>query len=84
MEDCIFVSSSEGPVPLREFVDSMTESKSELLSEYIFLVTRHFDERVKSFLKNILMAPRSNEKTEVPIDFYNYRVEFQLRGLYPI
>ena len=81
MEDCIFVGSSDGPVPLWEFVDSMTESKSELLSDYIFLVTRHFDERVKSFLKNILMAPKSNEKTEVPIDFYNYRVEYQLRGL---
>ena len=59
----------------------MTESKSDLLSDFIFLVTRHFDERVKSFLKNILMAQKPDEKTEVPIDFYNYRVEFQLRGL---
>ena len=81
LEDCIFVGSSDGPVRLWEFVESIEESKSELLSDYIFLVTRHFDERVKSFLKNILMAPKSNDKTEVQIEFYNYRVEFQARGI---
>ena len=80
LEDCIFVNSSDGPIELWDFVDSMEESKSELLSDFIFLVTRHFDERVKSFLNNILMAPKCNNKMEVPIEFYNYRVEFQARG----
>ena len=81
-EDFIFVNSSDnGLVKLWEFVDSMEESKSELLQEFIFLVTRHFDERVKSFLQNILMAPKHDDKKEVQIEYYNYRVEFQLRGM---
>ena len=80
-EDFIFVNTSDGKIKLWDFVESMNESKSELLSSYIFLVTRHFDERVKSFLNNILMAPKLNNKDEVPIEFYNYRVEFQLRGM---
>ena len=66
----------DGETPIWDFVDSMNESKHQLLKNHTFLVTRHFDERVKAFMKNIVMGPGQ----KVPIKYYNYRVEFQARG----
>ena len=63
---------------LWEFVDSMAESKHELLKNHVFLVTRMFDERVKSFIKNLLMGKGSDN---LHIMFYTYRIEMQDRGL---
>ena len=34
--------------------DVMSQSKHELFKDYVFLITRLFDARVKSFVKNIL------------------------------
>ena len=65
-------------VKLWDFVESMEESKHELLKNHIVLVTRHFDARVKSFIKNILMGPGSDK---VEYEYYTYRVEMQQRGL---
>ena len=62
--------------PFWEFIDGMNESKHQLLKNHTFLVTRHFDERVKAFVKNIIMGPGK----KVPIKYYNHRVEFQARG----
>ena len=62
--------------PIWDFIDGMNESKHDLLKQHTFLVTRHFDERVKAFTKNIIMGPGK----KVPIKYYNYRVEFQARG----
>ena len=64
---------------LWEYVnDKMSESKHELYQDYMFLVTRLFDARVKSFVKNILMG---GGKDKVPFQYYSYRVEFQARGM---
>ena len=68
--------SVEG-VPLWEFVDSMEESKNDLLKNCTVLLTRHFDGRIRSFIKHILMG---NGKDRVPFDYYTYRVEMQARG----
>lgn len=64
-------------VPLWEYVnDIMSETKHELFKDYIFLITRLFDARVKSFVKNILMGGGRTVKFK----YYSYRVEFQARG----
>ena len=62
---------------LWDFVDGMDKSKHDLLRDHVFLITRMFDERVKSFIKNLLMGS-GNDK--VPIKYYSYRIEMQDRG----
>ena len=73
-DENIFV---DGNKKLWDFVSELGMSKHEFLKDSVVLITRQFDERVKSFIKNILMGPG---KDKIPIDFYNYRVEFQARG----
>ena len=53
--------------------DVMSQSKHELFKDNTFLITRHFDARVKSFISNILMGGGRN----VPFKYYSYRVEFK-------
>merc|ERR1712082_412301 len=38
----------------------------------------HFNKRVQEFIKNIVMNKAGSNK--MPVKYYNYRVEFQLRG----
>ena len=52
--------------------------KNATLMNYIVLITRIFDDRVKSFLKNIVMT---SGKDEPQFKYYSYRIEFQGRGL---
>ena len=62
--------------PFWEYINSRKESKSQFLMDYIVLVTRIFDDRVKSFMKHVVM------KNGKPLfSYYSYRVEFQARGL---
>ena len=66
-------------VPLWKYVNEiMSESKHELFKDYMFLITRHFDARVKSFVSNILMG---HGKDKPPFEHYSYLVEFQARGM---
>ena len=65
-------------MPLWEYVKSRRESNSELLMNYIVLVTRIFDDRVKSFMKHMVMK---NDLDEPNFKYYSYRIEFQARGL---
>ena len=58
--------------------DIMSQNKHKLFNNYVSLITRHFDARVKSFVKNILMG---GGKDKVPIKYWSYRVEFQARGM---
>ena len=58
--------------------EEMSQSKHELFKDYTFLITRLFDARVKSFVKNILMG---NGEGKIPLRYYSYRVEFQVRNL---
>ena len=62
---------------LWDYVDAMDCSRHELLKDHVFLITRMFDERIKSFIKNILMGPGEDK---APFKFYSYRVEIQARG----
>ena len=62
---------------LWDFVNGMDKSKHDLLRDHVFLITRMFDERVKSFIKNLLMGSGTDK---VPIKYYSYRIEMQDRG----
>ena len=68
----------DGQTELWEFVNNMSQSKSEILRGFSFLITRLFDARVKSFIKNILMG---RGKGKINLAYYSYRVEFQARGM---
>ena len=52
------------------------EEKIRLLSENVLDVSRNFNNRVKAFRKNILMASQS----PLHVQYYQDRVEFQSRG----
>ena len=52
------------------------QNKHEFIRQNILTATRNFDHRVKNFMKFIVMS-RFNE---MQVEFYNYRVEFQMRG----
>ena len=52
------------------------QSKHEFIRQNILTGTRNFNHRVKSFIKNIVM----NNMNGMYVKFYNYRVEFQMRG----
>ena len=56
------------------FIENLNQTKNDLLKDSILLITQHFDERVKSFIRNILLGPGEDK---VPIKHYSYRVEFQ-------
>ena len=65
-------------IPLWEYLQSRKESQNDLLMNYIVLVTRIFDDRVKSFMKHMVMK---GGKGEPIFKYYSYRIEFQARGL---
>ena len=59
--------------PLEEYLSN--ESLSNLVRDNVLTVTRNFDHRVDCFMKRIVMSnPKLNAQ------FFNYRVEFQMRG----
>ena len=68
----------EEPLPLMEYLKNKKMCKNATLMNYIMLITRIFDDRVKSFIKNIVMNSSGNEPS---FSYYNYRIEFQARGL---
>ena len=55
---------------------SQNSSRHEHIKTNILTATRNFQHRVKSFIKNIVM----NQFSPMIVRFYNYRVEFQMRG----
>ena len=55
---------------------SQNSSRHEHIKTNILTATRNFQHRVKSFIKNIVM----NSFSPMIVRFYNYRVEFQMRG----
>ena len=64
---------------LDEFLKKIGESKSKLVAENIFLVTRMFNHRMKSFIKNVMLDRTSEDSMH--ITEYVYRIEFQARGM---
>ena len=64
---------------LWDFVDNiMNQSKHELLKDFCYLVTLHFDARVKAFIKHILLG---SGQERMHIKHFSYRVEIQIRGM---
>ena len=55
-------------------------SKHEHIKNNILTATRNFQHRVKTFVKTIIM----NKFNPMHVKYYNYRVEFQMRGQYHI
>ena len=71
------VQGQEGLMGLEEYMEEcVDESKNEIIKKNVQLLTRCFDQRVKSFVKNIIMGPGN----KMMIILYSYRVEFQKRG----
>ena len=60
---------------LEEFLEKH-ESKHEFIRKNILSATLNFNHRVQEFIKNIIM----NKDGDMPVEYYNYRVEFQIRG----
>ena len=78
-KELVVEENGEKPVELWVYVnEKMSHPKHELYKDYIFMITRLFDSRVKSFITNILMGGGR----DVPFRYYSYRVEFQARGMY--
>ena len=69
----------DNDVELWKFVNErMSQSRYELFKDYTFLITRMFDSRVTSLIKNLMKGGGR----EVPFRYYSYRVEFQARGMF--
>ena len=57
---------------------SKNSSKHNHIKNNILTATRNFNHRVKTFVKTIIM----NKFNPLNVLYYNYRVEFQMRGKY--
>ena len=85
-ESTIFVQGQKGQKDksLWEFIEDLPQSTHELLRDSVYMVTMHFEERVKSFINNILMSycvDKNGNPDKPPVEFYSYRVEMQARGM---
>ena len=60
-------------IPLSEYKEKYIKSVTNFFKDHYVLLTRIFDDRVKNFLKNILMLQG--------VAYYAYRIEFQMRGM---
>ena len=64
-------------IPLEDFLQKEeNESQHEFIRKNILTATLNFNHRVEEFIKNIIM----NKHGPCNVEYYNYRVEFQLRG----
>ena len=52
------------------------QSKHEFIRTNILTATRNFDHRLKTFINTVIMS----KFNPMCVEFYNYRVEFQMRG----
>ncbi len=78
LEECLVAKKGEEPKPLLEFLEKEeNKSKYEFIRKNVLTATQNFNHRVQEFIKNIVMAKNG---TKMPVLYYNYRVEFQLRG----
>ena len=64
-------------IPLPDFKENhLNMSVTDFVKKHYVIITRIFDNRVKAFIKNILMNIDPN------VEYYWYRVEFQARGMF--
>ena len=59
-----------------EFLKQNT-TKHQFIMSNLLTATRNYNQRVKAFIKTIVM----NACSAMRVKFWNYRVEFQLRGM---
>ena len=72
-DNLIIVVNTDGTeTPLPEYMKNV--AKHKFYKDEFLLITRIFDNRIKAFINNILMANES-------VEHYSYRIEFQVRGL---
>ena len=65
-------------MPLLEFLQKEENvSKHEYIRRNILTMTLNFNNRVKEFVKLIIM----DKESPLAVEYYNYRVEFQMRGM---
>ena len=60
-------------IPLPTYKEKNIRNKSAFFKKHFFMITRMFDNRVKAFLKLLLATGK--------VDYYSYRIEFQMRGM---
>ena len=60
--------------PLDEFLKN--EDFHQMVRDNVRTITLNFNQRVKAFMKNIVMG----NKNPMHVQYYNFRVEFQMRG----
>ncbi len=59
------------------FLENSDITKHDLFKDNIVTVSRMFDHRVKKFVQHLLKSFDQH----ITVDYYNYRVEFQMRGM---
>ena len=64
-------------VPLKIFRESQPIERVTVLRHFVVHVTRIFNNRVRTFIQKVVM---SKYEGCLPVLFYSYRVEMQLRG----
>ena len=60
---------------IEEFLSTSTTAH-EFIRRHTHQATRNFDQRVKTFIKTIVM----NSFSPLHVRYFSYRVEFQMRG----
>ena len=77
--EILVVEDGKEGVPLWTYVnDVMSQPKHNLFADFMVLMTRMFDKRVKTFIQHILMG---HGEDKISFEYYVYRVEFQARGM---
>ena len=67
----------EDPVPLKEYLNNKVDaSQHELIRRNVLNATRNYNQRVKAFIKDIILA----KNNPMAIKYYSTKVEFQGRG----
>ena len=68
------IKSGDEELSLEDFM-KLNEGKFEFIRENVLMATRNFDQRLKIFIKTVLMSKHNH----LHLKYYNYRIEFQLR-----
>ena len=77
LEECLVTDKNGDVYTLDEFIKrDENKSKYEFIRKNVLTATLHFNNRVEEFFNKIIMS----KKSKMPVKYYNYRVEFQLRG----
>ncbi len=68
------IKVGEETISIEEYLE-LNDGKFEFIRQNVLMATRNFDQRLKIFLKTILMSKHNH----MHFKYYNYRIEFQLR-----